>query len=362
MTIGAVTARSHGGLRPANQNFAPSTAKLFNLRSTAGRVSTHGLATIGSQVQKKALASIAATVTRTALVTVARSTPLSFGAVIAVEYLYSKVVAPDGFPGFDNINEGWRDPEAPNGKSPGDYVGNLFDIGPNAPPPSRVLLDADDTVGFSIRYWGDFGADPYPTPLPGTNWPTKPIWLPNPDAAPQVRPRPAYRPLRDLSPKRNQSRRRQGRFNRSNFMIRIDLHGVRGRKAPELTFRENVPNKRDRSDKAAPANQFIYFVLLELANALGEVKEWTDILAEAAGYRRGEHSGPASIQRGHETVAKAWWLFVDGGINNIDFGALAVLVVENEAEDRLFGFFGRLGKAASRSLGLTVGVQAGPVI
>lgn len=398
MSFAAVTARSHGGLTAANTNRPPQKYNVEKLKvsSPASRrrkaalkipfkkktfksigrvrsaerqprivrtripaaVSTRGLQTALRQAQAVSLRQIAKLVAQT----VSRSTPLSLVTLLTAEYLYNKVVEPNGFPGFDNITEGWRDPHSHH--VPGDYVGNPLDIGPNGPPPLRALLDANDTTFFSIRYWGDFAADPYPNPVPGVNWPTVPIWLPNPAILPAVSPVPAYRPLPNLiRPTQTRAQRRarprtRPRVREKNLEIKIRLPRTSTSPRSSVKISRNVPAVRGKRDgKATPANAFVYAVLLELANAMGETKEWIDILAEAGGYE-GQSSAP--LQRGHhQTVQKAWFLFIDNGINNIDFDLLAVLVIENEIEDFLIGIAGRMSKSAARALGLTVGPQTG---
>lgn len=397
MSFGSVTARSTGGVSAANQNRAPQKYNVEKLRvsSPASRrrkaaarikpkktlrsrakpgtplprrvrtripraVSTKGIRHAIKQAQKRSLTRIALLVTRT----VARSTPLSLVTLIAADYLYNKVVAPSGFPGFENIGEGWRDEQHHLGFEPGDYVPNLFDVGPFGPPPSRALLDSDDaSIPLGIRYWGDFGVDPYDVPgTVGDNWPTEPIWLPNP--VPAVAPRRAYEPQANLNPRARRqperNRRAQARARHRNISMTFRIRIGRGRLAASASFtvKNDQPGGRIlRDQKATPANQFLYAVLKTLANTLGETKEWTDILAEAAGYP-GFSSGP--FERGHhQTVQKAWWLFIDGGINEIDFDLLAVLVIENEIEDFVIGVAGQMSKFAARSLGLTVGPQTG---
>lgn len=374
MTIGAVTARSRGGLVPANQNRAPRTAQIIQLRKTVDvrtriprSVSTRGLKHAIRNRKVQSVRKIAQIVTGKVVRTVARSNPLSLAAIIGLDYLYNKVVAPDDFPGFDNIGEGWRDEQHHLGYVPGDYVPNMFDVGPFGPPPSRALLDSDDaSIPLGIRYWGDFGVDPYAVPgTVGDNWPVDPIWLPNPSVAPspaplplpRVLPSPRYNPQRDLS-KRFRPRPRWRPRNNIQVLFRI---GSSTAAHSSVRVTNNVPRVTgpESEGKAKPANQFVYAVLKNLANAMGETKEWIDILAEAAGYDRESLTAPAAIQKGHETVKKAWWLFVDQGINNIDFELLAVLVIENEIEDFVIGIAGQMSKSAAQSLNLTVGPQTG---
>lgn len=371
MTIGAVTARSHGGLVPANQNRPPRTAKIIQLRKTRvvrtripPSVSTRGLKHAIRNQQTRSLAKIARIVTGKALQTVARSTPLSLAAVIGINYLYQRVVEPDGFPGFDNIEQAWRSPPQAPFLSPGDWAPNPFDHSPtyNAAGGRIALLDAL-TCGLPLgcKYWGDFpDTSPYPNHRPAENWPTVPQWLPNPEPSPLGRPLRRYNPQRDFA---QRFRPRPRWRNTNNISLRISLPGAK-RLRGRVTIKFDVPRVRGapRDDKAKPRNQFVYAVLKGLADGLGETKEWIDILAEAAGYQRGSLLVPASIRQGHETVAKAWWLFVESGINDIDFDKLAVLVIENEIEDFLIGIAGSMSKFAARSLGLTVGPQTGPAI
>lgn len=371
MTIGAVTARSRGGLVPANQNRPPRTAQIIQLRKTRvvktripPSVSTRGLKHAIRNQQRKSLAQIARIVTGNVVRTVARSTPLSLAALMTADYLYNKVVEPDGFPGFENIEQAWRSPPQAPFLSPGDWAPNPFDHSPtyNAAGGRIALLDAL-TCGLPLgcKYWGDFpGTSPYPNHRPGVNWPTVPQWLPNPTpaAAPGLRPLPRYNRQRDLSEKiRPRARWRPT----NNISIRIRLPRTSPRRGSSVELKHDVPRTKGpvRDDKAKPANQFVYDVLKGLANFMGEVKEWIDILAEAAGYDGVSFTAPLSIQDGHETVKKAWWLFVDAGINDIDFQTLAVLVIENEIEDRVIGEIGKMSKLAAQSLNLTVGPQTG---
>lgn len=398
MSVGAVTARSRGGLA-ANISGRPSSADIVRpqissrasrmrkaARKNAYRYKSKRFTSVGRVKTATRLSRIvrtripAAIALRTGAATAAqgialrqiakllsgvvlRSTPLTLAASEVAYYLFNKVTEPDGFPGFDNITPGWRSPVYEG--EIGSYAPNSFDHGAfNNPPES--LLDTDDIVAFTIRYWGDFGTNPYPDPVPGLNWPVVPQVLPmpaiSPAAVPETSPFPRrqYKRQRDLSPKtRARPRWRPSR----NMEITIPVRPVRGTR-PEKPVRVRLDRPRIRADdsKAKPANQFIYNVLKQLANAMGETKEWIDILAEAANYKRGSKLVPRSIRKGHETAAKAYWLFAAGGLNQIDFAHLGVLVVENEIEDRVFGFFGRLGQTGSRNLGLTVGVQTGLVI
>ncbi len=366
MTVGAVTARSYGGLTPANQNRAPRTAQIVQLDSRRKvvnvrtrippSVSTKGIKFAIKQTQEKTLRRIAGLVVRT----VSRSTPLQLITLLVAEYLWNKVVEPNSFPGFDNITEGWRFPLPSDfGFVPGDYVPNPFDSHPDFHAPVDALLDvADSSIPLGIRYWGDFNGRPYPDPLPGVNWPTVPIWLPNPVPTPASRPWPRYKPQPNINPRPARVRRERAHARFSNVQIRIRISGRANARTGSVTMKTDVPGGRTTDDgKAKPANQFIYAVLKTLADTMGETKEWIDILAEAAGYD-GRSSAP--LKRGqHQTVQKAWWLFIDLGINNIDFDLLAQLIIENEIEDFLIGIAGNMSKAAARSLGLTVGPQTG---
>lgn len=366
MTVGAVTARSTGW-SPANIPRAPRSATVTPLRPTRvlkTRIPPSiSLRVATTAAQRSALSKIA----KIAVGTVFRSTPLTLFASEAVWYLYNQVVEPAGFPGFDAITAGWRSPVYTG--EIGSYAPNSFDHGAfNNPPES--LLDTNDIVAFTIRYWGDFGTNPYPNPVPGLNWPTQPVQLPLPlpmpapfpPPAPVPRQKPEYRPrynsLEDLSPRlRPRPRWRPAR----NMQITINLRpGPSRRPGQAVVFRSDVPRVRNDDLKAAPASQFVYDVLKSLANAMGEVKEWIDILADAAGWK--PNPKLKLFGAGHVTADKAIWLFAQHGLNNIDFERLAVLIVENEIEDRLFAVAGKLSKSAARSLNLTIGPQTGPAL
>lgn len=360
MSVGMVTARSHGGLRVANISRPPTSARVQALRPTRvlrtripAAVSTRAATTV---VQRVATLKIAKLVVGQVL----KSTPLTIAASEVGYYLFNKVVEPAGFPGFDAITAGWRKPLYTG--AIGSYAPNSFDHGAfNNPPES--LLDTNDIVNFTIRYWGDFGTNPYPNAVPGINWPLVPVIypmsppVPTPAQIPRVYPR--YRPQRDLSPR---TRTRPRWRPNNNIAITIRIPGPSRRVGSDVTIRNNLPRMRARDDKAKPANQFVYAVLKGLANTMGETKEWIDILAEAAGYKPGIEGFPLSVWGGNQTAAKAAWLFYADGINGIDWGLLQQLVRENEVEDFLIGIAGRMSKSAARSLGLTVGPQTGLVM
>lgn len=410
MSVGMVTARSHQGL-PLNIGARPSSASVTKLRVSTkasrmrkaarrqkarwsksttrsiGRVksaergarivrtripaavSTRGIQTLA---QRAALKDIAKLVVGAAL----RSNIATLATLQTLGFLYSITVQPDNFPGFDAINPGWRWPSVagpPFFDPIGSYAPNFLDVGPwRDDPAPRSLLDTNDVgpppFGLGIRYWGDFGTNPYPDEVPGVNWPRKARYMPEtlPAPVPAIAPalQPAnrfsrkYRKTEDLS--RKTRPRPRWRPNR-NMRITINLRPTRGAR-PGTTVRTRSDVARIRGDddgKAKPANQFVYAVLKELANAMGETKEWIDILAEASGYDRRTRVVPSGIDKGHETAAKAYWLFVGQGVNNIDWGELQRLVRENAVEDFLIGIAGRMSKSAARSLGLTVGPMTG---
>lgn len=369
MTVGSVTARSHGGLRPANIPRRPTSARVVDIRPHRV-VRTRIPASV--QPRPATVAQVAAHRSIARIISVAARNPfLGPIAATAAALLWNEIVEPAEFPGFDAFTPGWRSPTIGDVYSPGDYVPNPFDHGSFDNPPES-LVDPADQVGFTIRYWGDFATNPYPDPVPATNWPVVPKMLPQPlpEAVPFGQPLPvpgyvpAYRPVPDRAPRpRPRPRVRRRARTRNNLSISIRINPRPGaRPGQDVVIRSNVPSVRDGSSKAKPASQFVHDVLKGLANALGEGKEWIDILAEAAGYDRNTRVVPASIDRGHETAAKAYDLFVNGTINQVDFDLLAVLVIENEIEDFLIGLAGRASKSAAIHLDLTVGPQTGPAI
>lgn len=359
MSVGMVTARSHGGLRPANIGRAPTSSRVVRLRSVRNvrtRIPAAIQRGVQTKAQKVAVRKMAALLVQSVL-----RAPSLFPIATTVGWLvFNEVRPPAAFPGFEQITPGWRAPPIGDTYSPGDYVPNPFDHGAFDNPPES-LLDTDDVIfPTGIRYWGDFLTNPYPFPLPAINWPIIPRPWFKPDPKPQYRPR--YNPRPDLSPQVRARLRPRWRP-RSNMRISFRINPRPGqRKGTGVEVKFDVPRKRTLDDKAKPANQFVYAVLKQLANTMGETKEWIDILAEAAGYRSGSKTIPEPIRRGRETVAKAYYLFVNGGIVNIDFETLGVLVIENEIEDFLIGIAGRMSKSAARSLGLTVGPQTGLVL
>lgn len=350
MSANAVTARSRVGLRASNLRSAPKGRRVQALRLSRralARAPTVPHAIVRTGLSRAALGRAALILTRTQL-------PL-FAAVIAVQ-IFRRYVDPAGFPGFDNIGEAWRKPTIGHIYSPGQYVPNPFDFHDNPDNLPESLLDTDDVVGATIRYWGDFGADPYPNPVPGTNWPQvtnlMPVGLPGgspgikhkllPDLAPQVQPLPRWTPA-------------------MAFAISISLGTVSENRM--MRVRNNPPRKRDGEPKVKPANLFVWMVMKKLANAGGETKEYLDIFADATGYWKGSIFLPIELRNtGKETQAKWWWLFEGGGLRNLDWEELAVLIVENEIEDLIYGALGQLSKAAAQSLNLTVGPQTGLVM
>lgn len=373
MTVGSVTARSHGGVtairfKPALSGISQAKTKITAHRGwQTGKVtkvpfavSTRHVGLATRAAQKVALRQMASVALGAAL----RAPSVVTLAVHTFIFLYGRAV-PKNWPGWDNINPVYRSPpQEPLGKVPGQYIGNPFDYTPGWNGPSRIaLLDADDAgLPFGIRFWGDMpGFDPAPDPFPLRPHPEN-LFPPQPQPAPAPQPEPERWPRYNRQVDRSPRLRSSPRWNpRSNIAVNINV-GASGQ-MPKVWVTHNVVRARGRDDKAKPADQFVYAVLKTLANGLGETKEWIDILGEASGYRRGagdqNHLLPASIRKGHETVAQAYWLFVLGGINNIDFDELADLVIENEIEDFLIGIAGQMSKFAGRRLGLSVGPQTG---
>lgn len=276
---------------------------------------------------------------------------------------WNQYIDPDGFPGWGEFPEGFTsDPGTPYpGTSPGDYTANGFDNGPYGVTAENLIDTSDGTPAFGFRYWGHF---PYNNPGPANravDWPAaQPLAMPQGALRTRASTKAArviYNKLENLADPQTQTS--GPRWPNNNVAIKIGLKSV--------TFTRDTPRKRDREDKAKPKSAFVYAVLRTAADALGETKEWIDMLADAAGYEFYGGNLPKALRFPHqllgkETQKKAYYLFVLGGFNNIDFDKLRQLVVENNAEDAAFGFMGRLAAQASRRLGLTVGLQTGPLI
>lgn len=409
MSVGMVTARTHGGSianiasRPRSagvtpigrRHVKPGSTRAFTARvraagqarTSAARAASRAAALPTRLAQAAARADLAAAIASVratqavqkkalgALLKqlVPRALPFAAALIPIGLYVYRNKYGSQGFPGFDQINPGWRVPIITD-IPVGGYAPNAFDIGPWVGPGPESLLDADDIgPGFSIRYWGDYGADPYvdvnppPWMVPLGEPLARPGGKPLPIRIyPDYRvPNPPYKKLPDISPRaRGRTRQRERRFHRQNFRITLRARGIRGPRS--IRIRNNVPRKKQDDIKAKPANSRVFGILKAVANTGGEAKEWIDIFAEAAGYKKFDKFKFTSIMpeslHGKETQKKVYFLFVMGGLNNIDFDLLFELARENQVEDFLIGLMGRASKSAARNLGLTVGPQTGPAI
>lgn len=267
------------------------------------------------------------------------------------QYLRQVNDTPVGFPGWGSI-DAWRGPaQEPLGYAPGDYVPNPFDHSPTWTSFRVAALDGSTCrLPVGCQFWGDFpGYDPTAPGAPDPFLSTEPVAIPQPHGLTKPRPFPRYHKQPDLAPEPEPSP--YGPRNTIGITVGTTLRDG-------ISIELNPPRLRDRKDKASPADALVWSVLHKFANALGETKEWIDIFAEAAGYTSRLKDMPKSLY-GKQTAQKAYYLFAMGGFNNIDVDLLAHLIHENNVEDAMFGFLGQLSKAASRRLGLSVGLQTG---
>ncbi len=379
MSVGAVTARSTrsvasfmGSLGPGTRTVAPklftgfrgTTAGFQAIGGTAGKLTAKQFAqlmrtgitgpVVNTKVSRRALAKLA-------LKIIGKRAFGQFGEVI-IEVggtFYRRTLVPTGFPGWGNFPTGWTSnagtpyPAA----SPGDYTANGFDNGPWSTVVHNIIDTSDGSPIGGFRYWGHFHAsNPLPAGRPGDDWEVQTEMLPKRDPKPKTTAQARVRYRTHVDPKVQPQAAPW--HPRNNIAISLGIGDPKG-----FSITNDVPRVRDRGDKILPKNLFVYFVLKSFANAGGEIKEWTDILAEATGYIKGSIMLPEELRdTGKETQAKLYWLFFITGINSLDWDLLAELVRYNTIEDIAFGFAGQLSKAASRSLGLTVGVQTGLVI
>lgn len=398
MTVHAVTARQGGGLlarSASRRRFAQAIPRIA--RTAASRAAT----------------------SRLALSLLGRTSPLPVAALIGAWMWYNRKVEPDGFPGFDSIDPGWRTPLV-TGVALGDYAPNPFDHGSFDNPPESLLDINTAEIPFGIIYWGDFGAEPYPDALPGINWPVIPQALPVRHSGTSSRVRLGGRIKYNLLPNLvigvNDLIIDDGLDDNVVITIPIPIpgisvagQGVGAARQAEVKISKNAPRKKTLLErKARPRNLFIWLVLKKIANAGGEAKEWIDILAEATDFKGWRARGfqrvpltdraldttrpwqfrgvgsvvptgiinrrkqpsladrvrpPSSItDGGHETQLKAWYLFKANGLDSMDWELLFQLAIENEVEDFAFGVAGRMSKFSAQNLGLTLGPQAGPLI
>ncbi len=372
MTVGSVTFRSTAGIEsfgPIRPVWAPPLAY-----KTAPTPSSHPLALRGTEGTHRRAALRAAraagkragqAAAKRALIKLAwklTTSKLGIAGEIGPQILtmfWNKHIDPTGFPGWGSFPaEFTSDAGTPYpAASPGDYTANGFDVGPWSSVVHNVVDTSDGSPIGGFRYWGHFhGSTPLPAGRPGDDWEIRTYAMPTPATATRTKTRSGtrYTRLVDLAP----GLQTQRWHNRQNIAITIRT----GFRKP-IDITQNVPRKRKQDTKVLPRNKFVWLVLKKFANAGGELKEWTDIFAEASGYIKGSMMVPEELRHGDkETQAKLYWLFVVTGINSIDWHQLAVLVVENEIEDIVYGSLGQLSKAAAQNLGMTVGPQTGLVM
>lgn len=376
MTVGMVTARSGGGLQ-ARQYFPRAAGRIAAPRVAATALSR-------------------AATSRLALLLLGRASPLPVAALIAAWVYYNRISDPPGFPGFDALTPGWRKPTIGHIYTPGDYVPNPFDHGAFDNPPESLLDTADSGFPQGIRYWGDFGVEPYPDPRPGLNWPSVVQAFPSPIPSPRPtdRARPAgVAPITgDRSGGGSIAGPRRNHQVLPNLVIGAndlitDETGIPDniaiiialpsnllpitRSSGGLTFTRDSPRRKQREKKLRPRNMLIWWVIKKMVDAAGGAKEFVDIFAEAADFKGwkervragfvGVNTPPKSITDGrHENLLAAFYLFQAGGMNNLDLPLLAQLLLENEAEDFIFGaVIGRASKFTAQRLDMLFGVQTG---
>lgn len=289
--------------------------------------------------------------------------PLAAGE--AALLIWQATQAPEGFPGFANINPGWFAPgsgdlEVPHGSPVGEYIPDHIGASGyrthDQGSPQCQLCDLDDLQfqGFftydHARYWGHFpDASPYSEGGPRTaeNWPTGTFAVPSVAPAQQ-----GYNRPRDLS-----------RAYQTPVTQTAAWGFTVGPPGSRVRLQDPVPNarppkgQRERKVRFGAAGKALW----AFAAGLGEVDELAEILAEASEYHPDSMIIPEGFPR-DTALAHIWWLFWAGGIHHIDFEQLKELLIENEIEDRIFGALGQMGGSAARNLGLTVGPQTGPVL
>ncbi len=376
MSVGSVTARSSGmsaarfmrTLPTGTRIVAPklftgfrgTTAGFQAIGGTAGNLTAKQFSSLmrtgitGPIVQTKASRKALA---KLALKLIGKKAGGLIGEVVieTAGIFYRRVLVPTGFPGWGSFptgftsNAGTPYPAA----SPGDYTANGFDNGPWSTTVHNLIDTSDGSPITGFRYWGHFhGTTPLPAGRPADDWEVETLLLPKP-ARPQSTAEARVRYRKHPEPK---LQTKAAPWNpRNNISIALRVDDPNG-----FSIANDVVRIRDRGDKAKPKNLFVYLVLKRFANSGGEIKEWTDILAEATGYIKGSIMLPKELRdTGKETQAKLYWLFFITGINSLDWDLLAELVRYNTIEDIAFGFAGQLSKSASQSLGLTVGFQTG---
>lgn len=187
--------------------------------------------------------------------------------------------------------------------------------------------------------------DAFPAQGPGTTVRTapRPSVMPVGDAIPEVDPfgqpepppRPRLRPTRSRTQVRTQPRpARQGRN------VRDVLAGDRGP-------RQSSPRNRKPRNPERKVRVGGYKAAYALANALGEVAEITDLLAEASGWKYDRYEKGTYFQQKFRHV---WF---EGGYAKVDWDEFWAGWQYNQVEDWAYGNFGQAVGQAAEALGLT---------
>lgn len=204
------------------------------------------------------------------------------------------------------------------------------------------------------RYWYEFTIPSYTShPVNQPPWVTPGVSVPSPMPVEGLpAPMPVRSPMFDPNPGpgripgRKLSRRKWPRPRSHSQNVTLTVYPS-GKVALDLDTPAKPPPRGVREKKAAFGSRGYWF-MRHIADAAGEAVEFLDILGEAAGAPK--YLSPA------ETVS---WLFLEGGIQNVDWVKFNQLLLDNKVEDWTYGKIGEGSKGASQELGLSFGVQSG---
>jgi len=193
------------------------------------------------------------------------------------------------------------------------------------------------------------GVSPSYIPQP-KSWPK-----PEPEYVPQPRVRP--RPGRRLSPRVGTVRSISAVGNN----VTARGYNLNGRPPP------NVREKKARLRGIvgviwAGISGFTEF--LDLVDALYSGSDGRKAIGRGAFGGTGRSGKESPFKFGVEPSyqEKIEYLFFDGGMSTVDMSEFGEAFLENQFEDKVFGFYGRLAGRGSRDLNLTVGIQTGPTL
>lgn len=231
------------------------------------------------------------------------------------------------------------------------------------PPPSP---DAPATYGtwfygFTVPpYTNPHGyvigttAVPYVVPI-GDPVPMEEVW---PEPAPHVRPAPTTPPLTPEPPApraRPRPRVRFRRFPRAGIQYDVSMAPRAAPRAARASSTRSRPPRGVQERKVRMAGRAVA-IGKAIANAGGEFIEFVDLAAAASGWKYNKWESGTYLQQ------KMRHLFLEGGINRVNWDEMWDSMLENQIEDWALGKSGQAAGEVGKDIGRVTGVQTGPAL